>query len=121
MKTIKTSLTLCILTLAAILFATGCASDSQKSEKSAQQAKEKRPSEERLHVGMTKEEVRKELGDPAGKSMNSSGSESWNYNDNAKAWIPFYAVGGGKFQHLVVNFDTDGKVKDWSAGKQGMY
>lgn len=99
------------------LVAAGCATDN------GQQAhtKDTRPIEERLRVGMTKDEVHAALGEPGGKSVNSKGEESWRFSDTAKAFIPFYTISGGKFQNLIVNFDTDGKVKDWSSNKQGMY
>ena len=61
------------------------------------------------------------IGDPGGTSVNSEGLESWRYSDSAKAFIPFYTVSGGKFQHLTVNFDKDGKVKDWSSSTQGAF
>ncbi len=48
---------------------------------------------------MTKEEMYAAMGNPAGKSVNSKGLESWNYNDNL-----------GEFQHLTVNFDADGAI-----------
>jgi hypothetical protein len=70
---------------------------------------------------MTKEEVRAALGEPKGTFMNSEGLESWTYNDNEKAFIPFYALGGGKFQSLFVTFGPDGKVKSWSSNKQGVF
>src|SRR6266853_4550343 len=91
-----------------LFFVAGCATDQGPS-----QTKDTRPVEERLRVGMTKDEVRQAIGDPGGKSVNSKGEESWRYSDTAKAFIPFYAIGGGKFQNIVVNFDSDGKGKDW--------
>ncbi len=101
----------------ALLFVDGCATESTSGRASTAE----RPIEERLKVGMTKEEVRAALGEPVGKSTDSSGIESWNYNDTAKMWIPFYAIGGGKFQSTIVNFDERGKVKNWSSSKQGLY
>ncbi|SRR6266446_6003778 len=106
-------------TLAVVLLLSfvGCATDQpQKSE----QAKDNRPVEERLRVGMTKEEVRQAIGNPAGTTVNSNGQESWRYTDTAKAWIPFYAISGGQFQNIVVNFDSEGKVKDWTTGTHGL-
>jgi len=71
---------------------------------------------------MTKAEVRAAIGgEPAGTGVRSDGLETWTYNDSAKLWIPFYAIGGGKFQHLTINFDAEGKVKDWQSTKQGLY
>ena len=96
----------------------GCATDQgQKPEqaKETEPAKDTRPMEQRLSVGMTKDEVRKALGDPGGTSVNNDGEESWTYTDRAKAFIPFYSVSGGKFHHLVVSFDKDSKVKNWSS------
>lgn len=99
------------------LVAAGCATDKGQQAP----AKDTRPIEERLRVGMTKDEVRAAIGEPAGKSVSSKGEESWRFSDTAKAFIPFYTISGGKFQNLNVNFDTDGKVKDWSSNKQGIY
>lgn len=113
------AVSVCALVLA------GCETTQQAGQakpKSNQQAKDKRPIEERLRKGMSKEEVRAAIGsDPAGKIVNSDGLESWTYNDSAKMWIPFYAISGGKFQNLTINFDADGKVKNWSSGKHSIY
>ena len=115
----KTSFVISLLVSAALLGFSGCASD--QGQKAPEQAKDTRPREQRLSVGMTKDEVRKALGDPGGSSTNSEGVESWRYNDSEKAFIPFYSLSGGKIQYLTVNFDKDGKVKDWSSTKQGAY
>jgi hypothetical protein len=32
-----------------------------------------------------------------------------------------YSVSGGKFHHVIVNFNKDGKVKDWSSNTTGAY
>ena len=103
---------------AVFLAAAGCASD--KGQEAAKPA-DKRPIEQRLQVGMSKDEVRAACGEPAGKGVTSDGTESWRYTDSAKAWIPFYTISGGKFQTVTINFDKDGKVKEWSSNKQGMY
>ena len=39
----------------------------------------------------------------------------------AKAFIPFYAIGGGKFKMISITFDNDGKVTTWSTSKSGIY
>jgi outer membrane protein assembly factor BamE (lipoprotein component of BamABCDE complex) len=106
-----------------VLAISGCASQgsSQNQQPVQKQTKDTRPIEQRLRVGMTKAEVREAAGEPSGKSVNSKGEESWRYSDMGKAFIPFYAVGGGKFEHLTVNFDMQLKVKDWSKTTQGMY
>jgi outer membrane protein assembly factor BamE (lipoprotein component of BamABCDE complex) len=106
-----------------VLSISGCASQgsSQNQQTDQKQTKDTRPIEERLRVGMTKEEVRQAIGEPAGKSVNSKGEESWRYSDMGKAFIPFYVIGGGKFQHLTVNFDSESKVKEWSSTTQGLY
>ncbi len=113
-----------IAVLALSLCFAGCATDKGQSTDQTQKTEKKkdtRPIEERLQVGMTKDEVRQIAGEPAGKSVNSTGQETWRYSDSAKAFIPFYTIGGGKFQNVIINFDSDGKVKDWSSGKQGLY
>jgi hypothetical protein len=40
---------------------------------------------------------------------------------NSKAFIPYYSISGGKFHHVIVNFDKDSKVKDWSSNTTGAY
>lgn len=113
---------LCLIAFTVLVLMAGCQTENGQQGSSQPAKKEdKRPLEERLRVGMTKEEVRAALGEPGGKSTNSAGLESWRYSDNAKMWIPFYAIGGGKFKNVTVNFDADGKVKDWNAGEQGIY
>ncbi len=99
----------------------GCETSQSGQSQTPKPAQDKRPIEERLHAGMTKEEVKTALGEPTGRSVNSSGFESWIYRDTAKAFIPFYAIGGGKFQTVTINFDSDGKVKDWASNKEGIY
>ena len=102
----------------------GCATDQgQKPDqaKKTEPAKDDRPMEQRLTVGMSKDDVRKALGDPGGTSVNSDGEESWTYSDRAKAFIPFYTVSGGKFHHLIVLFDKDNKVKSWSSNSTSSY
>ncbi len=83
--------------------------------------KDKRPKEERLSVGMTKDQVIEAIGRPKGTAMNSDGTETWVYSDTEKAFIPYYSLGGGKFYNLVVVFDPTGKVKSWSSYTQGGY
>jgi outer membrane protein assembly factor BamE (lipoprotein component of BamABCDE complex) len=95
--------------------------DKPKEEKKAETKKDDRPIEQKIKVGMPKEEVQTALGDPSGKSVNSDGEESWSYSDHAKAWIPYYSLSGGKFHTTVINFDKDGKVKSWSTNAQGAY
>jgi outer membrane protein assembly factor BamE (lipoprotein component of BamABCDE complex) len=110
---------LSLLVSTTVLVLSGCATD--QGQKPPEQAKDTRPPEQRLSVGMTKDEVRKAIGNPGGTSVNSDGEESWRYSDSAKAFIPFYTISGGKFQHLTVNFDKEGKVKNWSSNRQGTY
>ena len=120
----KRSLVASLLISAGVLGFCGCASDSgEKSEsaKKPEQTKDTRPMEQRLTVGMTKDEVRKALGDPSGTAVNSDGHETWTYTDHAKAFIPYYSISGGKFHHVIVNFDKDSKVKDWSSNTTGAY
>jgi outer membrane protein assembly factor BamE (lipoprotein component of BamABCDE complex) len=118
-RIMKAPYVISLLVSTALLGFSGCASD--QGQKPPAQAKDTRPREQRLSVGMTKDEVRKALGDPAGNSVNSDGEESWRYSDAEKAFIPFYSLSGGKIQFLMVNFDKDGKVKNWSSTKQGAY
>ena len=116
-----------ILVAATLIGFCGCASDKgQNSQnpanpKPAEPAKDNRPKEERLKVGMTKDEVRQAIGDPKNQATNSDGSEIWTYSDTEKAFIPFYSISGGKFHQVVVVFDTTGKVKSWSTGTSGAY
>lgn len=120
----KRTIVASLLVSVALLGLPGCASDqSQKSEqaKPAAKPKDNRPMEQRLKVGMTKDEVREAIGNPKGTGTNSDGTETWNYSDTEKSFIPFYSLSGGKFHHLVVNFDKDGKVRNWTSGEQGMY
>jgi outer membrane protein assembly factor BamE (lipoprotein component of BamABCDE complex) len=107
------------LWLLAVL-AAGCATDNS-NQSNNNQPKDNRPREQRIKVGMTKDEVRQALGSPRGTSTNSQGFESWVYHDGDKGFIPFYAVGGGKFQTLHINFDAEGKVKDWAQDSRGLY
>jgi outer membrane protein assembly factor BamE (lipoprotein component of BamABCDE complex) len=115
----KRTFVISLLVSSALVGLSGCATD--QGQKPPEPAKDTRPPEQRLSVGMTKDEVRKALGDPAGTSVNSDGEESWRYSDSAKAFIPFYSLAGGKFQHLTVTFDKDGKVKSWASSSQGAY
>ena len=126
-KTMKKSSIISLLASAALLGLCGCASDqAQKSQEPAKpkpvkSAKDTRPREERLTVGMAKDEVRQAIGNPRGTSVNSDGAETWTYSDTEKAFIPYYSLGGGKFHNLVVVFDTNGKVKSWSSNTAGGY
>jgi outer membrane protein assembly factor BamE (lipoprotein component of BamABCDE complex) len=125
-KTMKKTLVISLFVATALIGLAGCASDQEqtpkpKAEEKPKPVKDTRPKEDRLSVGMTKDEVRAAIGKPKGTSVNSDGEESWNYSDSEKAFIPYYSLSGGKFHHLIVNFDKDGKVKNWSTSAQGMY
>lgn len=108
----------------------GCASNSgqtaetkpAKPAKAEKPPKDKRSKEERLKVGMTKDEVIQAIGKPRDKSVSSDGSEVWTYNDIEKAmFIPYYSLSGGKTHFLTVIFDTNGVVKSWSSSTHGGY
>ena len=58
------------------------------------------------------------LGNRKGTTSTSQATEIWQYNDNEKAWIPFFAIGGGKFKYTIMNFGSDGKVKEWSTSNR---
>lgn len=122
----KTSV-ISLLAAVSLLGLCGCASnhgDQSQAEPKPQpvkQAKDKRPKAERLKVGMTLEEVREACGNPRNTAVNSDGSQTWIYNDAEKAFIPYYAMSGGKFHNLVVVFGTDGKVKSWSSNTASEY
>ena len=120
----KRTLIASLLVSTALLGFPGCASDKgqqSEPEKKPEQAKDTRPMDQRLTVGMTKDDVRKALGNAGNTSVNSDGEESWTYTDRAKAFIPYYSMSGGKFHHLVVNFDKDGKVKNWASNTTSSY
>ena len=124
----KKSFVVSLLASAAMLGVWGCASDDsgQKGEQAkkpepAKEAKDDRPMDQRLTVGMTKDDVRKQFGDPQNTAMSSDGTEIWTYSDHAKAFIPYYSLSGGKFHHTMVTFDKDAKVKSWSTSTSGGY
>ena len=107
-----------LLTLMLACAVVGCATSSTAKQ---EPAKDQRPPAERIQVGMTKDEVKKALGEPSGKTTNSDGLEHWSYNDHAKMWIPFYAISGGKFQNIPIAFNPEGRVKSWTTGKTGLF
>jgi len=115
-----------LFTAAALLGFCGCASDHPNQSQSAEPApakpaKDTRPKEDRLQVGMSKEDVRTAIGNPRGVSVSSDGSEIWTYDDREKAFIPNYSLFGGKFHNIVVIFGADGKVKSWNTSASGGY
>ncbi len=83
--------------------------------------KDKRPLDQRLVVGMTMDEVKEACGNPKNVAMNSDGSATWMYNDSEKSFIPNYTLFGGRIHYVTVMFGTDGKVRSWSSGSNGMY
>jgi hypothetical protein len=114
----------------------GCGSDSADTKSSAEPAKtaqtepppkppkkpkDKRPIEERLTVGMTTDEVKAACGKPHHETMSSDGSGTWEYDNGANAFIPYYSATGHKIHQVVIVFDTGGKVKSWSTSDTGMY
>jgi outer membrane protein assembly factor BamE (lipoprotein component of BamABCDE complex) len=107
----------------ALLLSSGCATDNSNNSTASNQPppKDNRPVTERLKVGMTKDDVRQALGNPKSTTVSSQGTEMWQYNDNEKVWIPFYAISGGKFKYTIVNFDADGKVKEWSTSDHALF
>ena len=109
-----------LLVSAALLGISGCASSDQ-GQKAENPPKDTRPREQRLSVGMTKDEVRTAIGNPKGTTVSSDGAETWTYNDAEKHFIPYYSLSGGKTHFLLVVFDKDGKVKSWSSSAQGLY
>lgn len=123
----KKTFVVSLLASVALLGASGCASDQgQKPEETkkpeeAKKPKDNRPIDQRLSVGMTMDQVRDAIGNPKGTAMNSDGEQTWTYSDAEKAFIPYYSLSGGKFHHVVVTFDKDGKVKSWSSNTQGGY
>jgi outer membrane protein assembly factor BamE (lipoprotein component of BamABCDE complex) len=119
----KLSITSLFVTVALIALC-GCATDqAQQSQTPAKPKpiKDTRAPEEKLKVGMTKDEVRTAIGNPKNVATNSDSSEIWTYSDTEMAFIPFYTLGGGKFHNIVVVFGTDGKVKSWSTNTSGVY
>jgi outer membrane protein assembly factor BamE (lipoprotein component of BamABCDE complex) len=124
-RTMKRTFIVSLFVSAGLLGLVGCASDNQgqKAEqpKKEEAAKDDRPMDQRLVVGMTKDDVRKTFGDPGSTAVSSDGLETWTYSDHAKAFIPFYSISGGKFHHTVISFDKDGKVKSWSTNESSAY
>jgi outer membrane protein assembly factor BamE (lipoprotein component of BamABCDE complex) len=130
---------ICILvSTVAVAVICGCASNSSSSQASqpaaqtaqtnqtaqAQQPppkKKKGPIEDRLVVGMTMDQVKDACGNPKNVAMNSDGSATWIYDNSQNSFIPFYMETGNKIHHVVVYFDTNGKVKSWSATDSSMY
>jgi outer membrane protein assembly factor BamE (lipoprotein component of BamABCDE complex) len=102
-------------------FLFGCASQDQKDQNTQVQDQSKSDLERQLKVGMTKAEVEKLFGKPGNIASSSDGSEVWQYSDTAKAFIPFYAIGGGKFKNIMVTFDSEGKVRSWTTGSHSIY
>jgi hypothetical protein len=133
LRTMKRTIVSSLLLSAALIGFAGCASDdSQKTdttsttsqpppEKKAEKPKDKRPIDQRLTKGMSKDDVIAACGKPKGTSMNSDGGETWTYNDAEKAFIPFYSMSGGKINFTTVTFDNTGKVTAWSTSEQGRY
>ncbi len=119
-----------LLLAAALIGFSGCASDdSQKTDSTAQpppekkveKPKDKRPIDQRLTKGMSKDDVIAACGNPRGRSVNSDGGETWTYNDAEKAFIPYYSLSGGKFTFTTITFGSDGKVAAWSTSEQSRY
>jgi Protein of unknown function (DUF2845) len=133
----KRTIVACLLLSGALLEFTACSSSSPQttSDSTAQQQpaqppppppppkkqKDKRPIDERLTVGMSMDDVIAACGKPKGKSVNSDGTETWNYNNMQNAFIPYYSLSGGKFTFVTVQFDKDGKVKSWNTSEQSRY
>jgi hypothetical protein len=113
----------------------GCSSSSSSSQPAAQPAqtaqtqppppppkpKKKGPIEDRLVVGMTMDDVKAACGNPHNMAMNSDGSATWMYDNGQNAFIPFYSETGHKIHHVTIFFDSNGKVKSWSATDTSMY
>jgi outer membrane protein assembly factor BamE (lipoprotein component of BamABCDE complex) len=123
----KRTFVVSLLVSATLLGLCGCASDqgqkpeATKKPEKPKEVKDTRPIDQRLTVGMTKDDVIKAIGNPKGRAVSSDGEETWTYSDTEKAFIPYYSLSGGKFHHVVVTFDKDGKVKSWSSNTQGQY
>jgi outer membrane protein assembly factor BamE (lipoprotein component of BamABCDE complex) len=126
----KKTFVVSLLASVALLGASGCASDqgqkpadtsTPEAAKKPDKPKDNRPIDQRLTVGMTMDQVRDAIGNPKGTAVSSDGEQTWTYSDAEKAFIPYYSLSGGKFHHVVVTFDKDGKVKSWSSNTQGGY
>jgi outer membrane protein assembly factor BamE (lipoprotein component of BamABCDE complex) len=125
-QTMKKTPVISLLVSAALLGVCGCASDSgQQSQQQTQQpaqpkpAKDTRPIEDRVTVGMSKDDVTQAIGKPKNVSVSSDGTEVWMYNDAQNAFIPFYRLSGGQFHTLTVIFDATVKVKSKSSSTSG--
>ena len=127
-----------LVTTIAIAGFSGCASKSSDSSSQpaqptmtdgtnaaagqpAKKPKDKRPIEQRLAVGMTMDQVKEACGNPKNVAMSSDGSATWVYNNAQNAFIPNYALFGGRFHFVSIVFGPDGKVKSWTSGSSGLY
>jgi outer membrane protein assembly factor BamE (lipoprotein component of BamABCDE complex) len=109
----------------AVLGLSGCASNNNDSSnppppKQADKPKDNRPLDQRLTVGMSRDDVIAACGKPRNRFASSDG-ESWEYDDREKAFMPFYGVSGGQITYTTIIFDADGKVKSWSSSSHGRY
>ena len=123
-----------LVTSVALAGVVGCASDSgnsgsaQPAAQTAQAApppqpapppKPKKPHgpiENRLHIGMSMDDVRAACGNPRSSSMSSDGSGYWTYASGSPTFNPAPWGGGwgAKVHYVTVVFDTGGKVKSWT-------
>lgn len=124
----KRNIVASLLLSVAILGLAACSSDKSSSTDTTTQApppkkadKPKGSIDQRLTIGMSKDDVIAACGNPKGKSVNGDGTEAWMYNDQEKAFMPYYSLSGGKITYTTIIFDANGKVKNWTSSSQGRY
>ena len=103
--------TLILITLAAGLGLSGCATSDNGSQPKAEQSKTEKTPEK----GMTKEQIIEMYGKTDNVAVGSDG-ETWTYHLNmGEQFIPFNF--GYRPKLRIINFDKEGKVTSWSYSK----
>jgi hypothetical protein len=90
-----------------IFIAVGCSSDQKMPETAG------KPNP--VHVGMTKEEVLKTLGQKPKRIQTSPNGETWHYDNVELALIPFNFGFKPEFKNYI--FDTNGILIDFNVSQ----